>query len=87
VKSVKDYNRVVGVKSVEGKKGRYILIIHYRHDGRKPDEFYYLTQAQITRHHLKGSEWGDLVFNKAERARYSGQTLQALAEKIMKEKI
>ncbi|NOZ76825.1 MAG: hypothetical protein GXO65_03945 [Euryarchaeota archaeon] len=86
VKRVKGYNRIVGVKSTEGRQGKYILVIHYRHDN-KPDEFFYLTQEQITRHHIMGSEWGDLVFNKPEREKYREQTLSQLAKKILDGKI
>ena len=82
VKSVKGYKRIVGVKSAEGRQGKYILVIHYRHDNR-PDEFFYLTQEQNTRHHLKGSEWGNLIFNKLEREKYRAQTLLQLAKEIL----
>ena len=78
VKSVKGYNRIVGVKDMSTICSRYILIIHYRHDD-KPDEFFYLTKDQIKKHHIEDSEWGDLVFNKPERERYCDQDLSHLA--------
>lgn len=82
VKSVKGYGRIIGLKCVERKPSRYVLVIHYRHDNR-PDEFFYLTKEQIMRHHLSNSAWGDLVFNKQEREQYAGQTLANLAERIL----
>ena len=82
IKSVKGYNRIVGLRDVERQRGNYILIIHYRHDER-PDEFFYLTREQIALHQLKDSEWGDLVFNRPERKRYSGQTLADLAKCVL----
>ena len=82
VKSVKGYNRIIGVKTPRGRGNRYILIIHYRHENRA-DEFFYLTEEQIGLHHLADSAWGDLVFNKAERELYVDQTLAELAERIM----
>jgi hypothetical protein len=81
VKSVKGYNRIIGVKKPGNKTNRYILIIHYRH-GDKADEFFYLTKEQIALHHLANSSWGDLVFNRAERELYARQTLAELAERI-----
>lgn len=82
VKSIKGYNSIVGVKNAEDLRGNYILIVHYRHDS-KPDEFFYLTHKQIAHHHLKGSGWGDLVFNKPERERYAEQNLADLAKRIL----
>jgi hypothetical protein len=82
VKSVRGYNRIIGLKSTEGRKGRYLLVIHYRHD-KKPDEFFYLTEDQINRHQLKGADWGDLIFNKQEREQYRHQTLAHLAKRIL----
>ena len=81
VKSVKGYNRIIGVKNPGNRSNRYILIIHYRHVNRV-DEFFYLTKEQIVLHHLANSAWGDLVFNKAERGLYARQTLAQLAERI-----
>ena len=78
VKSVRNYNRIIGVKSQRNHKGSCFMVIHYRHD-KKPDEFFYLTKEQVTQHHKGDSEWGDLIFNKAERAKYSHQTLSELA--------
>src|SRR5438045_6759412 len=68
VKSVKGYNRIIGIRNLENKGSRYILIIHYRHDNR-PGEFFYLTKEQVALHHIAGS-WENLVFNKPERERY-----------------
>lgn len=82
VKSVKGYNRIIGLKNVDAKSLRYILVIHYRHDNRH-DEFFYLTKEQISRHHLRDSAWGDLVFNKQERKLYESQTLANLANRIL----
>ncbi len=83
VKSVKGYNRIIGVKDVAEKQDKYILIIHYRHEN-KPDEFFYLTKKQIIQHHISGSDWGDLIFNKQERQNYSQQNLSDLANHILK---
>ncbi len=82
VKSVKGYNRIVGLRNVDTKPSGYILIIHYRHDSHH-DEFFYLTKEQIIRHHLKDSPWGDLVFNKQEREQYAAQTLADLTKRIL----
>ena len=78
VKSVKGYNRIIGLRDISRKSSRYILIVHYRHEDRA-DEFFYLTKEQIEQHMLPGSEWGDLVFNKPEREQYQAQTLAHLA--------
>ena len=82
VKSVRGYNRIVGLKDIDNKPSRYILILHYRHDD-KADEFFYLTKNQVLRHYLKGAEWGDLVFNKAEREQYVAQTLADLGRRLL----
>ena|SRR5437588_3878354 len=81
VKSVKGYNRIIGIRNLENEGSRYILIIHYRHDSPRQDEFFYLTKEQVALHHIAAS-WGDLVFNKPERDRYADQTLARLAERI-----
>jgi len=81
VKSVKGYNRIIGIRNMENKGDRYILIIHYRHEN-KEDEFFYLTKNQVGQHHLPGS-WGDLVFNTRERSLYREQTLTQLAGRIL----
>ena len=73
VKSVKGYNRIIGIRNLETKGSRYILIIHYRHDNRE-SEFFFITKEQVALHHIPGS-WGDLVFNKPERNQYADQTL------------
>jgi hypothetical protein len=80
VKSVKGYNRIVGLTPPAHE--RHILIIHYRHD-TKPDEFFYLTPQQIAEHHLKDSPWKDLVFNAPERDKYQRQTLAQFAEALL----
>ncbi len=82
VKSVRGYNRIVGLKDIDIKSNRYILILHYRHD-EKADEFFYLTRDQILKHYLKDSKWGDLVFNKVERTQYATQTLASLSKRIL----
>lgn len=82
IKSVKGYNRIIGLKNIEEKNPDYILIIHYRHDN-KPDEFFYLTKDQIIKHYLKDSDWGDLIFNKPEREKYKDQIIANLADKII----
>lgn len=82
VKSVRGYNRIIGLKSIEGRKGRYILVIHYRHD-KKPDEFFYLTEEQITRHQIKGADWGDLIFRRQEREEHHLQNLSHLASRLL----
>lgn len=86
VKSVRGYNRIIGVKDPVAKGARYVLIIHYRHDG-KEDEFFYLTREQIGHHIIKDSKWGDLVFNKDQRERYKSQNLIRLAEQIIARKL
>jgi len=88
VKSVKNYNRIVGVKKLHSKKKNYIIIIHYRHD-KKNDEFFYLTLKQAIRLWKEKdkdgnlNKWGDLIFNKVERQLYSTQTLEDLATRII----
>ena len=82
VKSSRGYNRIIGLKSIEGRKGRYILVIHYRHDN-KPDEFFYLTEQQIQQHQVKGADWGDLIFNAPERDQHRHQHLSHLAHAIL----
>lgn len=82
VKSVRGYNRIVGLRHVREKSDRYVLIIHYRHD-TKADEFYYLTREQVIEHWLGDeSAWGDLIFNRTERERHGFQTLSHLAGAI-----
>ena len=82
VKSVAGYNRIIGVPDVDEKSDKWLLIIHYRHEG-KVDEYFYLTRAQVQQQHIKGSEWGDLIFNKEEReSKYMNQNLADLADKI-----
>jgi len=77
VKSVKGYNRIIGLGDLQSISPGFLLVIHYRHDNRA-DEFFYLTLDQIKKHHLGGS-WGDLVFNKTERSTYGAQNLAHLA--------
>jgi hypothetical protein len=81
VKSVRGYNRIVGVCNPRRQGGNYLLIIHYRHDN-KPDEFFYLNKKQIERYYLEGSEWGDLIFKKADREKLKHQNLINLAESL-----
>jgi len=79
VKSVAGYNRLLGVHPPpQGRESNCILVIHYRHANR-PDEFFYLRGDQIAQHVIAGSSWGDLVFNKREREKYGGQSLDHLA--------
>jgi hypothetical protein len=83
VKSVAGYNRIIGVSDVSALSDARLLIIHYRHKD-KADEYFYLTHAQVEQQHIKGSDWGDLVFNKVDRqGKYANQNLKDLAEKIM----
>lgn len=82
IKSVKGYNRIIGLKNTDNKKENYILIIHYRHDN-KPDEFFYLNKKQIKKHAID-TEWGDLIFNKPEREKYKCQKIEDLAKNILK---
>lgn len=35
VKSVKGYNRIIGIRNMENEGDRYILIIHYRHENKR----------------------------------------------------
>lgn len=82
VKSVKGYNRIVGLKPLRNRQDKYILVIHYRHNS-KPVEFFYLSREQIARHYKKDSPWGDLVFNKADREEYARQDLADLARRVL----
>ena len=84
VKSVKGYNRIVGLSNIHQKGNNYILIVHYRHE-TKPDEFYYLIKEQIMKHWLSDSGWGDLVFNNPERQLYASQDLKGLAKYLLEE--
>jgi len=88
VKSVKNYNRIVGVKELHSKNKNYIIIIHYRHD-KKNDEFFYLTLKQAKDQWKEKNKngdinkWGDLIFNKEHREKFSTQNLEDLASKIL----
>jgi hypothetical protein len=86
IKSVAGYNRIIGVKSPKTRQGNYVLVIHYRH-ADKPDEFFYLTADQVEHHLLEDSSFGDLVFNRAERAAYAQQTLSDLARALLANEI
>jgi len=87
IKSVKGYNRIVGIKDLDKKKDNYIIVIHYRHN-KKADEFFYLTLNQAKQYWKKVDKdgklnpWGDLIFNKPEREKHIEQNLENLAEKI-----
>lgn len=59
VKSVKGYNRIVGLRGLTEKPPSYLLIIHYRHE-KKDDEFFWLMRDQAKPHAIDG-EWGDLI--------------------------
>ena len=83
IKSSKGYNRIIGVKPTDKKKGKYFLILHYRHD-KKEDEFFYLTQQQVTKYLMTDSSWGDLIFNKSEREELKHQNLNHFAETLIK---
>ena len=86
VKSVRNYNRVIGLKPPGNRQGRYVLIIHYRND-KKPDEFLYLTRKQVALHHPTPSAFGDLILRKKERAQYAHQTLSHLAHALLSDKL
>ena len=81
VKSVSGYNRIVGLRDIEAKAASYILILHYRHSN-KPDECLYLLRDQILQYHKPEYEWGDLIFNKAQREQHISQSLSELATRI-----
>lgn len=72
IKSVKGYNRIIGIKDLDKKK----------------DKFFYLTLDQAKQYWKKVDKdgklnpWGDLIFNKPEREKHSEQDLKNLAEKI-----
>lgn len=83
VKSVKGYNRIVGLSDLTAASDRFVLVIHYRHDDR-PDEFFWLRGDEARALRIPES-WGDLRFNKAERARYADRTLETLAERLHRE--
>jgi hypothetical protein len=81
VKSVGSYTRVVGLQKarVRRKWRNYFLVLHYRLENRD-DEFYYLSKQQLLRLLPPKSQFGDLVFNRPERAKYRKQDLTALAK-------
>ena len=79
VKSVKGFNRILGVKNLSAKSENYLLILHFRHEGH-PDDYFFLTRDEAAHHHLPDSNWGDLVFNKEQRERYAHRDLRILAE-------
>lgn len=81
VKSVAGYNRIVGLRDIEQKSPTYILVVYYRH-ANKPDECLYLLRDQVLQFNKKEYEWGDLIFNKADREQYMEQSLSVLAQKI-----
>jgi hypothetical protein len=83
VKSVGSYTRIVGIHKdrVRAKSANFILILHYRLED-KDDEFYFLTKEQVLELLPPKTEWGDLIFNKAERERFRRQDLTALATKL-----
>lgn len=80
IKSVKGYNRIVGLRAVSDKPDNFLLIIHYRHDNRQ-DEFFWLTRDQAREHAVEAGR-GDLVFNAPERERYNEQNLDELAKRL-----
>lgn len=80
VKSVRGYNRIVGLSDLAQASDRFLVVIHYRHDDR-PDEFFWLRRDKARALRLP-KKWGDLRFNKAERPRYADRTLGALAEAL-----
>ncbi|MBM3500038.1 MAG: hypothetical protein FJX74_15365 [Armatimonadetes bacterium] len=80
VKSVRGYNRIVGLSDLTSASEHSVLVLHYRHD-RRPDEFFWLRRDEARALRIPES-WGDLRFNKDEREKYADRTLEALAEAL-----
>lgn len=83
VKSVKGYNCLIGIDDLSKYKGNKILIVHYRHDSKK-DEFFYFTPSQMQEFMVPNAKLKDFKFNKDDRERYSIQNLDNLALKVKK---
>lgn len=78
VKSVRGYNRVIGVdwKHIKSNPSNYLLAVAFIHD-KKPDEIFVLTMedlGKLTPRRLP--KWGDLRFTKAERTKYRKRRIQ-----------
>lgn len=87
VKSVRGYNRIIGLPwqfILDDAADNYILVVVYRFDGRQ-SEFFYLTVEDL-RGDLKPDPipvgWGDLIFNRPERAKYADRGLDAMAKHL-----
>jgi len=86
VKSCAGHNRIIGLRwqfILDDAADNYILVVAYRFPN-KPSEFYYLTVEDLRNDLSLRLEpgvvsWGDLVFNRAQRDRYSDRGLDALA--------
>jgi hypothetical protein len=81
IKSVKGYNRIVGLKALRDQSKSYYIIVHYRHDDR-PDEFFWVTRDEALSLVIPDT-WGDLRFNKPERTRFSERSIATLAETLL----
>ena len=85
VKSCAGHNRIIGVPwqfILDDAADNYILVVAYRFSN-KQSEFDYLTVDDLRDDlslRLAGeAPWGDLVFNKAQRDKYSDRSLDSLA--------
>ena len=85
VKSCKEYGRLIGIPwqfILDDAADNYLLVIAYRF-GARASEFYYLTVEDL-RGDLRPDpipvEWGDLIFNRPQRARYADRNLDNLAQ-------
>jgi len=81
VKTVSDHSRIIGVRLPKVRQAHWILLLHYRYDGRS-DEFYYLTADQADPLLVRGSKFNELNFSQLDRAKYQSQDLAALASYI-----
>ena len=75
VKSIKGYNRIVGLSVLPD-----ILVVVYLHEDH--DEYFWLNREQINRHWLRDSEWKDVVLNRKEREMYRNQTIDTIIESL-----
>lgn len=87
VKSSKGYNVIIGVpwRHIATKPPNYLLVIAYIHSN-KPDEFFFLTVDDLLSLMPDPlTEWGEIRFNKAERERYRGRTMDNLTKFLLGE--
>jgi hypothetical protein len=82
IKSVAGNNRIVGLKNLDAKGDRYVIVLHFRHTTRA-DEFYWLWRDEARELHVPNS-WDDLRFGVPERQRFKERSLHHLAETLSK---